>query len=440
MAEEVKERVTSVTKFNSWIHGVIGSLNPKIETLWVEGEISGWKSWGNGFFFTVKDEGSQLSCSFFPAGGGYGIPRDLGSKISDGSIEGAKVRIQGSVALNIRRGQYQFSVSRMRLADTTGDLMKKFLELKEKLSREGLLANGDLSHEERRARLPFLPHRIGIVTSPDGAVIHDMCDVIFRRFPNVEVRLFPTKVQGPGAAEEIAAGVEYFNRPDSKWVADVLIVGRGGGSVEDLWAYNEEPVVRAVAASRIPVISAVGHEPDISLCDFAATVRAGTPSIAGEYVVPVKAELSERVADLSAALSRELRLAWESSAEVVDDLQSRTVNALKGVASSAELRLQRAEHSLAPALSRTVSSRELRLLHAHARLRPSLDMLAVKSAARLERAEGALTHLNPYQVLGRGYSLTVDSSGKVVRSSADVSSGDVLTTRLAEGTVTSVVS
>ena len=335
-------------------------------------------------------------------------------------MDGLKVQAQGELDLNMSRGQYSFKVKRLRIAGQ-GDKMAAFNALKAKLEAEGL---NKLDHPNLRRPLPFLPHRIAIVTSPSGAVIHDMCTVLTRRFPNLEIRLFPVKVQGEGAVSEIVGGIEFFNIVGgieffntSAWVPDVLIVGRGGGSVEDLWAFNEEPVVRAVAASRIPVISAVGHESDTTLCDYVADLRAGTPSIAAERAVPVKAELVARVQELSARLEKAPQQAYESLVQHIDDLSFRLGAHLKEVAAVFERRLQRME----------------------LRLDPAMASACQRAEGRLNTAATSLRHLSPYGVLERGYSIALDADGRVVRGVEGLRPGACLTTRFADGTATSVV-
>ncbi|MBO7654979.1 MAG: exodeoxyribonuclease VII large subunit, partial [Kiritimatiellae bacterium] len=250
----------------------------------VEGEISGFKPYSTGSaYFTLKDEAAQVSAVWFAY---QTLKPGLTFEVKDG----LKVRITGRIDIYGKNGQCRLIVNKLETAGV-GDLMQRFLELKERLTREGLFA------PERKRPLPFLPQRIAVVTSPTGAVIHDILNVLGRRFPNVQVRLAPVKVQGDDAARQIAHAIEVVNRiyaAGSAWPADLLIVGRGGGSLEDLWPFNEEVVARAVAASVIPVISAVGHETDFTLCDFAADKRAPTPSAAAELAVPLKSELETR--------------------------------------------------------------------------------------------------------------------------------------------------
>ena len=242
--------------------------------------------------------------------------------------------------------------------------------------------------------LPPMPRQIGSVTSESGAVIHDMCTVLARRFPALEIRLYPCLVQGDGAAESVAAGLAYFNAC-ADWRADVVVVARGGGSFEDLFCFNDEALVRAVAASEIPTISAVGHETDYTLCDFAADARAGTPSIAAEMAVPRLDELRARLAELAASLPRALRAKGEYCAQRIDHLSD-------GLAGALALFRERLER-------------------------------------RLERTTVKLQAYSPYGVLERGYSLTTAADGAVVKDAAALKPGDVISTRFRTGCATSVV-
>ena len=428
------EKIFSVGALTLSIRKNLLANNEKLAGVWIEGEVSGLKTYSSGHrYFTLKDKDAQISCVLFAfrvPGCDDGFRMKLGE--GDQALNGLKVQVAGELDLNMSRGQYSFKVARLRLSGL-GDRMAQYNALKAKLDSDGL---NKLDHPELRRPLPFLPHRIGIVTSPSGAVIHDMCDVLTRRFPNLEIRLFPVKVQGEGAANEIAGGIRYFQT--SEWRPDVLIVGRGGGSVEDLWAFNEESVVYAVADSSIPVISAVGHESDTTLCDHVADLRAGTPSIAAERAVPVKAELAAQVADLSARLSRAPRQYAEGLVQQIDYLSLRLGRALEGAAAGVERRLRDASSRLAPALKDVVARIEVRLQRAAMRLEQPLPRAVQRADAALREHAARLSLLNPFAVLGRGYSITIDADGHVVRRAADVNPGDRLSTRLAEGEVASV--
>jgi exodeoxyribonuclease VII large subunit len=406
-------RVFSVTELTQSIRKNLLSNNEKLAGVWIEGEVSGNKIYGSGHrYFALKDADATISCVLFAFNVGK-CDEGFRAALRQGEsvVNGLKVQAQGELDLNMSRGQYSFKVKRLRIAGQ-GDKMAEFNALKAKLEAEGL---NKLDHPNLRRPLPFLPHRIAIVTSPSGAVIHDMCTVLTRRFPNLEIRLFPVKVQGADAAAEITCGIEYFST--SAWVPDVLIVGRGGGSVEDLWPFNEESVVRAVAASRIPVISAVGHESDTTLCDYVADLRAGTPSIAAERAVPVKADLVAHIRDLSSRLKKAPQQAYESLVQRLDDISFRLGAHLKDVSTGFENRLQRMALRLEPVISAAYQRAE----------------------SRLKTATTSLRHLSPYGVLERGYSITLNAEGRVVRGVEGLAPGARITTRLADGSADSIV-
>ena len=386
------------------------ALEAKYTRIYVEAEISGWRLYPSGHaYFTLKDSGAQISAVMFASS----LAR---CKAASGLKDGAKVLVYGNVSVYAPRGNYQLVVLAAKLVGE-GDLMQKYLELKAKLEKEGLF------DAARKRPLPFLPRRIGIVTSEAGAVIHDMCTVLTRRFPALEIRLYPCLVQGAEAPRTIIEGIRYFNsntqtlNNPNTWVPDLLIVARGGGSFEDLFCFNDEALVREVAASKIPTISAVGHETDFTLCDFAADKRAGTPSIAAEIAVPLLADLTSQLSTLDSQLSTSLRSKGEFFAQRVDQLSDALVSSLTIAQSNAERRLERVRPRLLPALR--------------------LHLQRVES--RLQKAEAQLKAYSPYGVLERGYSLTTAADGSVVKDAATLKAGDVLTTRLAKGAVESVV-
>lgn len=436
------ERIYSVTQLTLSIRRNLLANNAKLAGVWIEGEVSGNRVYASGHrYFTLKDKDAAISCVLF-AFNLRTCDEDFKKALAKGedTVNGLKVQVEGELDLNMLRGQYAFKVQKLRLKkDELGARMAQFNALKAQLEKEGY---NKLDHPERRRRLPFLPHRIGIVTSPDGAVIHDLCYVITRRFPNVEIRLYPAKVQGEGAAEKVVEGIRFFNgllvNADVGWRPDVLIVARGGGSMEDLWTFNEASVVYAVANSSIPVISAVGHESDFTLCDYAADFRAGTPSIAGECVVPVKRDLEKRVADLRGRLDRALRNRVENLMQQTDDLVRRLGRAPEQALARAARRLEGLTARLAPALKDPVARLERRVQRAELGLVPAMRSAVQRADAAVGRLDAKLGLLNPYAVLKRGYSITTDAQGRVLRAAAEVKAGDRLTTRLGEGAVESV--
>ena len=428
------------------------TLEDEIGRVWVEGEISNFKVYGSGHsYFVLKDASAQLSAVLF-AGTRATLPPSL--RLEDGK----RVRAFGELTVFEGRGQYQLKI--LKIEETgLGELMQRFEELKRKLQAEGLFDS------ERKRPMPVLPQRIGIVTSPTGAVIHDMLTVLGRRFPNIQIRLAPVKVQGAGAAEEIAEAVALFNRacgPGSDWPADLLIVGRGGGSLEDLWAFNEEVVARAVAGSAIPVISAVGHEVDFSLCDFAADLRAPTPSAAAELAVAPKAEfeaevtrlaralrqaLQQRAAELrsrltaaqaSSFLRQPLQMA-ERLAQRVDTLGMRLEHAARQQVQEQRQRAGEAFRHLDVLRERRVRQVEARLVLDERRLAQACRMHVERSRTRVLSVERQLALLNPLSVLERGYSLTRAADGALVRAVADAAPGTTLVTQVKDGQIWSVV-
>ena len=400
MADKVQPKPYTVSSLTAALKAMIEGGFTRI---YVEAEISGWKRYPSGHcYFTLKDDGAQVSAVMFASS----FER---CKAKDGLRDGAKVLVYANATVYPPRGNYQLVVLAAKLAGE-GELMQRYLELKAKLEAEGLF------DAARKRPLPFLPRRIAIVTSEAGAVIHDMCTVLTRRFPVVEIRLFPCLVQGAEAPASIVAGIEHFNACSS-WQADLLIVARGGGSFEDLFCFNDETLVRAVAASRIPTISAVGHETDFTLCDFAADRRAGTPSIAAEIAVPVLSELRQALTTSALRLATSLRGRGDYFAQRVDHLGASLGAALLQAHGNARSRLDR----LLP------------------RLEPALRFRLQEVRARLEKAEARLKAYSPYGVLERGYSITTAADGSVVRDAAAVKEGDVLMTRLASGSVRSSV-
>ena len=394
------------------VSSLTSELKTALETRWshiyLEAEISGWRLYPSGHaYFTLKDSGAQISAVMFKSSYEACLRKHPG--IEAQLKDGAKVLVYGKVTVYAPRGNYQLVVLAAKLIGE-GDLMQQYLELKAKLEAEGLF------DPARKRLLPFMPRRIGLVTSEAGAVIHDMCTVLMRRFPALEIRLYPSLVQGGGAPASIIAGIRYFNS-DEEWKADLLIVARGGGSFEDLFCFNDEALVREVAASKIPTISAVGHETDFTLCDFAADKRAGTPSIAAEIAVPCLADLKAQISDCRLRLVSALRGKGEFFAQRVDQLSD----------------------ALGASLEIALANSERRLARVTPRLEPALKLHMQRAEARVQKAEAQLRAYSPYGVLERGYSLTTADDGSVVKDASVLKNGDVLTTRFAKGTVSSVV-
>lgn len=411
-----------IWKISELTRRIKGTLEGAFGRVWVEGEISNLRRPASGHaYFTLKDAASQLRAVMF-----RGALANAAVPLRDGLL----VRGFGQITVYEAAGEYQIVLQIIEPAGE-GELMRRLEALKKKLAAEGLFAT------ERKRPLPALPQHVGIVTSPTGAAIRDILNVLERRFANLHVVLAPVRVQGAGAAEEIAAAIDLFN---ARGGLDVLIVGRGGGSLEDLWSFNEEAVVRAIGRSRIPVISAVGHEIDWTLSDFAADVRAPTPSAAAELVVQGKAELERRVADLRRRLGLAARagvLGWRNRLDRaartpgLRDPRQIVARLQQGVDYLA-VRLQNALAGL-PRLVRQRTEAAARRMALAARMR--LD----ENRRALRHAEAQLRMLNPRGVLARGYSLTRRRGGKILRSAAEAPPGTRLETEFADGTVLSTV-
>jgi len=366
-------------------------------SIWVEGEVSNFKVYGSGHcYFTLKDEGAQLSAVLW---------RAAAERLRFMPEDGAKVRVQGRLSVYEPRGAYQMIVERMEPLGI-GDLAAAFEQLKRKLAAEGLFETA------RKRELPRYPQRIGVVTSPTGAAIQDLLKVIYNRWP-VDIILAGVRVQGAGAKEDIVEAIQLLNRLNGGNRPDVLIVGRGGGSLEDLWAFNEETVARAIAGSEIPVISAVGHEVDFTISDFVADVRAATPSHAGELAVPRLDQVIDQLDGLRAALPQALLRRVDVARSRLEALEQSY--ALR----HPEERIFNLRQRLDDLSSRLVPAGERRVCAA----REAMAMLA-----------GRLESLSPLRVLDRGYSVTLrERDGKVVRSVKDVEAGELIRTKLKDG-------
>jgi len=441
--------ILSITELTRKIKGV---LTKEVGQVWVEGEISNIKQYSSGHtYFVLKDQSAQLSAVLF-ANARAALANTAFLK------DGQRVRAGGGISVFEGRGQYQLVVHKMESAGV-GALMERYEALKKKLNAEGLF---DKSHKKP---LPLLPQRIGVVTSPTGAVIHDMLNVLNRRFSNIQVLLTPVKVQGVGAAASIARALGWLNEncgAESERPVDIIIVGRGGGSLEDLWAFNEEIVARAVFTSVIPVISAVGHEVDFALSDFVADLRAPTPSAAAELVIRPKQEfeklikqrrddihrllfqqhrlLAQRLVQLSeSAVLRRPEQMIERYSQRVDYLDMRLQSAARHEAGRARQRAEQIFGRMQLLRERRFSDLRARLEGARQSLNSSVAVLIEKKKNRVETSERQLVLLNPLKVIERGYSLTRIEGGGLVRSVGDVTPGLSLVTQLSDGFIRSEV-
>lgn len=435
-------RIYTVSSLNAQVRLL---LENEMGVVWLVGELSNFSAPVSGhWYFTLKDARAQVKCAMF---------RGNNQRVTFRPANGNQVLVKARLSLYEPRGDYQLIIDSMQ-PEGDGRLQQQFEKLKMQLAAEGLFA------QTLKKPLPEQPKRVGIITSKTGAALHDILHVLKRRDPSLPVVIYPTMVQGEGAAISIAQAI---GRANTRQECDVLIVGRGGGSLEDLWAFNEEIVARTIAASQIPIISAVGHEVDVTIADFVADMRAPTPSAAAELV---SRDLSARVQKihqhqqqlrhamrhyLSVRQSQLVR--WQhrldrqhpqvqlnQQSQRLDELRSRLERAMRRLLSEHQQHLHRSDYKLAlhsPAhqldrLGSQLASHQRRLLHA-------MDRRLVKAGHQLALATEKLDAVSPLATLARGYSITRDENGQVIRSSSQVNAGDTLQTTLADGNVRSIV-
>jgi exodeoxyribonuclease VII large subunit len=436
-----ERRIFSVSELNAAIRAV---LDAEFQNLWITGEISGLKLAQSGhYYFTLKERDAQVRCVAFRSAHRYWKfkPQD-----------GLAVLARGRIDVYEARGEYQLLVELLE-PQGLGALQLAFEQLKKKLAAEGLFA------AERKRTLPRFPRRIGIVTSPRGAAIADMVQILSRRFPGLHIRLFPALVQGPGSVEEVVRGIEYFSR--TAW-PDLIIVGRGGGSLEDLWTFNEEAVARAIAACAVPVVSAVGHETDVTIADYVADLRAPTPSAAAEMVVPTRGDLLDRLAVARAKATQglryrlamlERRLRQQGIDRALSVLHRRVGRHLQRI-DEQEYRMRERIRVAIDGRERSRRALELRLRRFDVRPRLAADrrrMEAAHTAAlrtmqarlarrrgRLEQLAAKLSQLSPLLILERGYAIVSNERG-IVKDAAEAPGGSTVHVRLAKGALDAVV-
>ena len=393
MASE--QMIFSVSEANNFIKALLDAV-PQLQTIFVRGEISNYKCYPSGHhYFTLKDEGSALKCVMF---------RGMAAKLRFRPENGMKVVAFGRIGVFPRDGGYQLYCSDLSVQGV-GDLHVAFEQLKEVLGKEGLF---DPAHKKP---LPKYPRRIAIITSSAGAAVHDMLRILKARWPMSEVVLLPVRVQGAEAPAEIAGALRYAN----KWkVADLIITGRGGGSIEDLWAFNDERVARAIYASDLPVISAVGHEPDVTISDFVADARASTPSNAAEIAVPEQKELRRRLDTLSARME-------QSAQKRVKALRER----YEALARSRVLRDPMA----------FIDDKRLLLDYTQRKLSTLAQAQTAQRAQRFASLAASLDALSPLKVLGRGYAVARDENGTILRAAEEASVGERIEVLLGQGSL-----
>ena len=436
-----QRQVFSVSELNAAIRAV---LDDEFQDVWVSGEISGLKLAQSGhYYFTLKERESQVRCVAFRSSHRYWKfkPQD-----------GLAVLARGRIDVYEARGEYQLLVELIE-PQGFGALQLAFEQLKKKLAAEGLF------NAERKRALPRFPRRIGIVTSPRGAAIADMVHILTRRFPGLHIRLFPTLVQGEGSVEEVCRAIEFFSR--TQW-PDLVIAGRGGGSLEDLWTFNAEAVARAIAACSVPIISAVGHETDVTIADYVADLRAPTPSAAAELAVPLLDDLMERIAVARtkaaqglryrmAMLDRRLRQQGVDRAlgvlhrrigrnqQRVDELEFRLRERIRAAIESRE----RARRGLETRVRRfdmrpRLAADRRRLDAATASAAERMRLLLTARIRRLEQLTAKLSQLSPLLVLQRGYAIVSHARG-VLTDAARASAGSRIHVRLAKGELDATV-
>ena len=394
-----RRQYISVTQLNEYIKSLLDS-NALLSNLCVKGEISNFTNHRSGhFYFSIKDEGSLIRAVMF---------KSAASRLKFMPENGMKILARGSVSLFVRDGQYQLYVTQME-PDGLGSLYLAFEQLKEKLSKKGLF------DESIKKPLPKIPSKIGVITSPTGAAVRDIMNILKRRYPFADVTLYPALVQGPSAPAQLISGLQYFNENP----VDVIIIGRGGGSIEDLWAFNDEKLAYAIYESNVPVISAVGHETDFTICDFVSDKRAPTPSAAAELATPDINELLYLLASYRSRLSGVVLKDLQRKREKLKLLSERKVFA------DPEYYLQ--EKRLLTAflfdkLSRLIQSR------------------LSESTSELQKMAGKLDAMSPLSTLSRGYAIGYNmTKNSPIGSTDDVSAGDEIKMTLKDGSVFSTV-
>ncbi len=437
-----ERRVFGVSELSAAIQDLFAG---EFRNIWVAGEISGCRAAASGHtYFSLKDEQSQVKCVLFK-----GSARFAKFKPQDGM----SVIARGSLEVYEARGEYQLIVELLE-PQGAGALQLAFEQLKKKLLAEGLFEPG------RKRPLPKLPRRLGVVTSPSGAVIRDILHVLARRFEGIHVRIYPAQVQGEGSIEQVCAGLRFFS--ESAW-ADVVILARGGGSLEDLWTFNEEAVARAIAASTVPVISAIGHETDFSIADFVADCRAPTPSAAAEMVVCTRESLLEQIAGCRAqavqAIRYRLLLASRDLRDVGTDRSAATMHRVLARRAQKlddlEYQLNHLERGHLQGHSRRLAGLTGRLQACDLRLRLARDrqregalrqrILNIMQTRLWQKRRGFeslhlhLNQISPLTVLGRGYAIVERADGQIVRSSVDTALEEQIRIRLHEGVLRAVV-
>ncbi|KLV05977.1 exodeoxyribonuclease VII large subunit [Photobacterium aquae] len=440
---QANDRIYTVSSLNAQVRLI---LENEMGVVWLVGEISNFSMPVSGhWYFTLKDSRAQVKCAMF---------KGSNRRVMFKPANGAQVLVKARLSLYEPRGDYQLIIESMQ-PEGDGRLQQQFEQLKMALAAEGLFA------QTLKKPLPAQPKRVGIITSQTGAALHDILHVLKRRDPSLPVVIYPTMVQGEGAAISIAQAI---GRANARQECDVLIVGRGGGSLEDLWAFNEEIVARTIVASQIPIVSAVGHEVDVTIADFVADVRAPTPSAAAELISRdsnhQQQQLEQRCQRLQHAIKNRLashstqilrlqhrldrqhpQIRLNQQQQQLDELSARMLKAMQEQLNRYQQHINKQQYKLAlHSPQRQLQRQTAQLDTLQQRLKTALDRQLVKANHKLALAAEKLETVSPLATLARGYSITKDSSGQVVRSAAQVRPGDHLLTSVADGEIHSVVS
>jgi exodeoxyribonuclease VII large subunit len=420
LTSDLFPQTSKVFTVSELTRSIRSALETKFRAVWVQGEISNYKLHPSGHqYFTLKDQRSQISCVIW---------RDTIAPPRQPLVDGSQVQVYGTVTVFEARGQYQLNVQILQPRGV-GLLQAKFEALKRKLEAEGLFA------AERKRPLPKFPRRIGIVTSPTSAAIRDMVNVLRRRAPWLRILINPVRVQGTGAAQEIAVAIRELALPNEAFAPlDLIVITRGGGSIEDLWEFNEEIVARAIFHSPVPIVSAVGHEIDFTISDFVADLRAPTPSAAAELIVPDMIDLQRRIDGYTRALSRQLLSRVRDAQQRLDHARDTLQRCLAHKLDSYKRNLAHITRTLqARSPVRELMMRRNRFADLHRRLVASPARLLENARHRFERIEGILRVLGPDATLRRGYSITMDERRKIVRTIAAVRPKMKIRTRVSDG-------
>lgn len=409
----------SVTDVNTYLKTIMDN-DPFLNYVYIKGEISNLKFHTRGhLYFSLKDENSKINAVMF---------NYKNMNIDFVPEDGMNVLVKGKISVFVNGGSYQITVTNMK-QDGIGNLYILFEELKKKLKNEGLF------DEEHKKKLPRIPKKIGVITASTGAAVRDIISTINRRFPLAEIILFPSLVQGSGAKENLVKMIETADNSD----VDVIILGRGGGSIEDLWAFNEEIVARAVYNAKKPIVSAVGHEIDFTICDFVADLRAPTPTGAAELVVPSKLEIQKYLSDYNSRLLSVITSKISTYKITLKKLESSYIlNNPKTMYEVEEQKLDSILEKLGSLMGHTLEKSKLKLENLTKNITPNILYKLEKNKSHLETLEQKLELLNPENILKKGYSLTI-KDGKIITDASELKDGDTITTKLSIGTINSKV-